>query len=70
MPGSEDSSGKTPQVEAALSQLSRAVEPMGLKQVIVKANPAVGRREPSRVTASGQWIAKAEPGLEADLLIQ
>ena len=58
MPGSEDSSGKTPQVEAALSQLSRAAEPTGRMQVIVKPNPAVGRKKPSCVTASGQWIAK------------
>ena len=30
----------------------------GLMQVIVKPNPAVGRKKPSCVTASGQWIAK------------
>lgn len=53
MPGSEASSGKTLQVEAVLSQLSKAAEPTGLEQVIVKAKAAGGRKRLSCVRASG-----------------
>ena len=58
MPGSEASSGKTPQVEAVLPQLSQAAEPTLPKQVIVKPKPAGGRKESSCVRVSGHWIAK------------
>lgn len=62
---SEASCGKTPQVEAVLSQLFRVMEPTLIKSVNVKPKP-VG----SRKGQSGQWMPNAEPGLDADLLTQ